>query len=224
MFTNCGHVIFSLAFYRTEMASGRRSPIQDERSCATPSRGNLTSETSQRSWEARRALRSESSTLSQKHQSDLMLRSKRKSKPLSYSEVTIGRKQQVGPVLRALSRSLQYSHYLRGVFCGRNDNEPSAGAGQAIYEAPQPQSYCVNCIVSRGPRRRTEAAITHERQLEKGTRRTLGTIHKAKGLEFPNVLIWNFSNADFPITDQLPMRLRVWHMFAISRATESLTF
>ncbi len=47
-----------------------------------------------------------------------------------------------------------------------------------------------------------EAAITHERQLEKGTRRTLGTIHKAKGPEFPNVLIWNFSNADFPITDQ----------------------
>ncbi len=27
MFTNCGHVFFSLAFYRTEMASGRRSPI-----------------------------------------------------------------------------------------------------------------------------------------------------------------------------------------------------
>ncbi len=69
-----------------------------------------------------------------------------------------------------------------------------------------------------------EAAITHERQLEKGTRRTLGTIHKAKGLELPNVLISNFSNADFPITDQLPTRLRVWHMFAISRATESLTF
>jgi len=138
---------------------------------------------------------------------------------LTPDKLIIGRKKQVEPLLRA---------------------------AELIYEKPTIAAACaaVNIIINKPPKwikRFTkprnlrliasfgvsaeifdvdlEPAIAYERQLQGEGHRTVGTIHKAKGLEYPNVLVWNFSDAEFPMTEEIAHLAYV----AISRATESLT-
>ena len=138
---------------------------------------------------------------------------------LSDDKIVVGRKKQAAPVLKAAE--LIYADPSIGSACR---------AVATIVSQPPPwlkrftkprNLMLIGCLgaTAESPNVALEAAIAHERQLQKGNERTVGTIHKAKGREYPNVLIWNFSDVDFPITDEAARLAYV----AMSRATESLT-
>ncbi len=138
---------------------------------------------------------------------------------LSCDAVTIGRKKQVEPLLRATE--LIYEKRTIAAACSAVDtivNHPPRWIKR--FTKPRNLRLLASlCTAAEGLDVALEGAITHERQLQTESHRTVGTIHKAKGLEYRKVLIWNFSNVDFPI-DKESARLAY---VAISRATESLT-
>jgi DNA helicase-2/ATP-dependent DNA helicase PcrA len=71
---------------------------------------------------------------------------------------------------------------------------------------------------SEDPRDTLESIVAHDRQLARTAPRTISTIHKAKGLEYEAVLLWNFSSKDFPMDRKSAKLLYV----AISRPTNQL--
>jgi hypothetical protein len=133
-------------------------------------------------------------------------------------EIVVGRKKQATPILRAAK--LIYGDPSVGAAC--------RAVGEIIDQPPlwikrftKPQNLAlIGCLGAHddGHDVALEAAITHERQLRKKNERTVGTIHKAKGCEYHNVLIWNFSDVDFPISEDAARLAYV----AVSRAIESL--
>lgn len=72
---------------------------------------------------------------------------------------------------------------------------------------------------SGNPRDVLEAIIAQRSVNERGKIRSVGTIHKAKGLQYESVLLWNFSAKDFPLNASSAKILYV----AISRPTRELT-
>lgn len=71
---------------------------------------------------------------------------------------------------------------------------------------------------SEEPREALESIVAHDRQLARTVPRSISTIHKAKGLEYEAVLLWNFSSTDFPMDRKSAKLLYV----AISRPTNQL--
>lgn len=115
---------------------------------------------------------------------------------------------------------------------------------EAIYRAPSVAAACralgeivqnppkwlkriqyrrnVEAIVAVGessghPQDAIESIIAHSREANV-VRRTISTVHKAKGLEYEGVMLWNFSAVDFPIDEA---RARLLYV-AISRPTHRL--
>jgi DNA helicase-2/ATP-dependent DNA helicase PcrA len=134
--------------------------------------------------------------------------------------INIGRKGQIGKVARALEV----------IYAAPSAISACLAVGNIIGDTPEwlkritkPRN--LELVAELGkmsndelPSSALESAISHEREIRKAQRRSISTIHKAKGLEYPNVMIWNFSAPDFPATPEAARLVYV----AISRATEEL--
>jgi len=140
------------------------------------------------------------------------------SSSLGKDKVTMGRKKAVEPVLQALS-PIYATPTVRGACAAVGAILATPPPWLKRFTKPRNLSLVASiAMIMDDHNVALEAAITHERQLRKTEHRAIGTIHKAKGLEYPNVLLWNFSSVDFPLTDEVARLVYV----AISRATESL--
>jgi hypothetical protein len=134
--------------------------------------------------------------------------------------INIGRKVQISKVARALE----------GIYAAPSAISACLAVGNIISDTPdwlkrltKPRNLALVAELGKIsndelPSSALESAISHEREIQKAQRRSISTIHKAKGLEYPNVMIWNFSAPDFPAT---PEAARLAYV-AISRATEEL--
>jgi len=136
---------------------------------------------------------------------------------LKRAAVDIGRKKQVASVLESLAE----------IYLAPSVTTACRVLGQIVQSPPgwlkrmqYPRN--IEAIVQVGdssapPQEAIESVIAHGRPAEM-VRRTISTVHKAKGLEYEAVMLWNLSAVDFPLDDK---RARLLYV-AISRATKRL--
>jgi len=136
---------------------------------------------------------------------------------LKPTALNIGRKKQVASVLESLA----------DIYLVPSVMAACRALGKIVQSPPEwlkriqyPRN--VEAIVavadsSDHPQEAIESIIAHGRQA-KVVRRTISTVHKAKGLEYEAVMLWNFSAVDFPIDEE---RARLLYV-AISRPTQRL--
>jgi DNA helicase-2/ATP-dependent DNA helicase PcrA len=137
---------------------------------------------------------------------------------LRETKITTGNKKQVLPLLASLER----------IYKGPSVNAACIALREIVESPPswlkrwrRPRNLAALGFVSDSeadPVEALEAIIAQHRDWAKPIRRMASTIHKAKGLEFGSVILWNFSSEDFAKEEECARLLYV----AISRPTRNL--